>query len=656
MSLKQAPGRARVIIESLTPTVDGGKYPVKRVLGDATEFRVHAFADSHDLLTVEFCHRRKGATDWVRAPMHEQPGIDEWTYTFQPWEIGLYEYTVIAGVNHFGSWRDGFGKKLANGEPIHLELLIGGELVAAAAGRAEGDNQQRLQDFEKTLNDTTRSDRERIDAAYSEELYWLISLYPNTELQTVAPTCLLMTERHLAAFSTWYEYFPRSCGPDVHTHGTFQDAKSRLHEIDRMGFNIVYFPPIHPVGKAFRKGKNNSLTPSDTDVGSPWAVGADTGGHKDILPELGSLEDFQSFIDEAARYEIEVAIDIAFQCSPDHPWVKEHPQWFKWRPDGTVQYAENPPKKYQDILPINFENEDWENLWHELKSVFDYWIGVGVKVFRVDNPHTKSMAFWNWCILEIKKDHPEVLFLAEAFTRPKRKYNLAKAGFTHGYTYFTWRNTPSEMREYLTELTTSETKDYFWPNFWPNTPDILHEDLQVNNRAAYMGRYLLAATLSSNIGIYGPAYELMDHEPFPGKEENNNSEKYELKHWDWNAKGNLKNEIARVNEIRNSHPALQTTFNLVFADSDNPHFLCYLKQNWDRSDQILVVVNMDWEHTQSGFIDLPLEHMGIGEHDSFTVRDLYDPFQAEYTWQGSRNYIELNPHFRPAHIFKVKRL
>jgi starch synthase (maltosyl-transferring) len=656
MSLKHAPGRARVIIESLTPCVDGGKYPVKRVLGDATEFRVHAFADSHDLLKVEFCHRRKGATDWVRAPMQEEPGNDEWTYTFQPWEIGLYEYTVIAGIDHFGSWRDGFGKKLGNGEPVQVEFLIGGELVAAAAARAEGDNQQRLQEFANILQDAERSDRERIDVVYSEELYWLVSLYPDPDLQTAAPTCLLMTERHLAAFSTWYEYFPRSCGPDVHTHGTFQDAKSRLFEIDRMGFNIVYFPPIHPIGKAFRKGKNNSLTPSDTDVGSPWAVGADTGGHKDILPELGTLEDFKSFIDEAARYEIEVALDIAFQCSPDHPWVKEHPQWFKWRPDGTVQYAENPPKKYQDILPINFENEDWENLWQELKAVFDYWIDVGVKVFRVDNPHTKSLAFWNWCILEVKKDHPEVLFLAEAFTRPKRKYNLAKAGFTHGYTYFTWRNTPSEMREYLTELTTSETKDYFWPNFWPNTPDILHEDLQVKNRAVYMGRYVLAATLSSNIGIYGPAYELMDHEPFPGKEENNNSEKYELKQWDWNAKGNLKNEIARVNEIRNSHPALQTTFNVVFADSDNPHFLCYLKQNWDRSDQILVVVNMDWEHTQSGFIDLPLEHMGIGEHDSFTVRDLYDPFQAEYTWQGGRNYIELNPHFRPAHIFKIKRL
>ena len=443
------------------------------------------------------------------------------------------------------------------------------------------------------------------------------------------------------------------------THGTFQDAKSRLHEIDRMGFNIVYFPPIHPVGQAFRKGKNNSLTPSDSDVGSPWAVGADTGGHKDILAELGSSGGFPILHRcRRATTKSRSPWTSPSNARPSTRGSRSTRSGSNGARMAPCQYAENPPKKYQDILPINFESEDWENLWHELKSVFDYWIERQASKSSASTTRTPSRwHFWNWCILEIKKRRtPRCMFLAEAFTRPKRKYNLAKAGFTHGYTYFTWRNTPSEMREYLTELTTSETKDYFWPNFWPNTPDILHEDLQVNNRAAYMGRYLLAATLSSNIGIYGPAYELMDHEPFPGKEENNNSEKYELKHWDWNAKGNLKNEIARVNEIRNSHPALQTTFNLVFADSDNPHFLCYLKQNWDRSDQILVVVNMDWEHTQSGFIDLPLEQMGIGEHDSFTVRDLYDPFQAEYTWQGANNYIELNPHFRPAHIFKVKRL
>ncbi len=650
-SLQNAPGRSRVVIENLTPNVDGGKYPVKRVLGDSIKMRVGAFADSHDIITVEFCHRRKGSKDWVRNPMADA-GNDEWTYDFQPWEIALYEYTVIASIDHFGSWRDGFGKKLESGAPIEVELLIGGDIVLAAAKRATGEDKKSLNAYGKILKDPDANYRNRIDTAHSEDLRWLVSRFLDRELESTSPICLLLVERKLAAFSTWYEYFPRSCGPDADTHGTFDDAKNRLFEIDRMGFNIVYFPPIHSIGKAFRKGKNNTLTPSETDVGSPWAC----AGHKDILPELGTLEDFQSFITEAARYEIEVALDIAFQCAPDHAWVKEHPSWFKWRPDGTVQYAENPPKKYQDILPINFETEDWKSLWTELKSVLEYWISVGVKVFRIDNPHTKSLHFWNWCILEIKTNHPEVIFLAEAFTRPKRKYNLAKGGFTHGYTYFTWRNTPSEMRQYLTELTTSETKDYFWPNFWPNTPDILHEDLQVKNQAVYMGRYILAATLSSNIGIYGPAYELMDCEPFPGKEENNNSEKYELKQWDWNKPGNLKDEIARVNGIRNSHVALQRTFNVFFADSDNPHFLCYLKQNWDRTDQILVIVNMDWEYTQSGNVYLPLDHIGVGEHDSFSVKDLNDPYEAEYTWSGSKNFIKLDPKISPAHIFKIKRL
>lgn len=654
-SLNNYSGRSRVVIENLTPSLDSGRYPIKRVLGDAIQMRVTAFADSHDLITVDFCHRRKGSVEWVRNSMQDA-GNDEWTYDFQAWEIGLYEYTVIASIDHFGSWRDGFGKKLESGAPINIELLIGGDLVLDAAKWAKGEDKKRLAQYGKILKDEDLGYRERIDTAHSEDLRWLVSRYLDREMQTTAPTCLLLVERKLAVFSTWYEYFPRSCGADALTHGTFNDAKNRLFEIDRMGFSVVYFPPIHPIGKAFRKGKNNSLTPSETDPGSPWACGGETGGHKDILPELGTLDDFRSFMLEANRYEIEVALDIAFQCSPDHPWVTEHPSWFKWRPDGTVQYAENPPKKYQDILPINFETDDWKALWQELKSVFDYWIDVGVKIFRVDNPHTKSFHFWNWCILEIKKDHPEVIFLAEAFTRPHRKYNLAKAGFTHGYTYFTWRNTPSEMREYLTELSTSETKDYFWPNFWPNTPDILHEDLQVKNRAVYLGRYVLAATLSSNIGIYGPAYELMDHEPFPGKEEYNNNEKYELKQWDWNASGNIKDEIARINAIRNSHPALQRTFNVFFADSDNAHFLCYLKQNWDRSDQILVVVNMDWEYTQSGFIHLPLDHIGVGENDSFSVRDLLDPYEAEYTWTGYKNFIKLDPKIRPAHIFKIKRL
>lgn len=654
-SLKGAQGRKRVIVENVRPSVDDGKYPIKRVIGDAIRIQAAAFTDSHDIINVTLLHRLVGSTEWIRTPM-QSVGNDEYEVSFQPWEIGFYEYTVASAVDHYGSWLHGFARKAESGVPLEVELLIGADIVLAAAKQAKGDEKNRLKHFGNLLNDENKSVRERSDLARDGDLKWLASRYGDPKLETVSQPRLALIERRLAAFSSWYEYFPRSCGPDVNTHGTFQEAKNRLFEIDRMGFNIVYFPPISPIGKAHRKGKNNSLTPSEYDVGSPWAIGGDAGGHKDILPELGTLDDFKSFMLEASKYEIETALDIAFQCSPDHPWVKQHPQWFKWRPDGTVQYAENPPKKYQDILPINFETDDWENLWQELKSVFDYWIEVGVKVFRVDNPHTKSLAFWNWCILEIKKEHPETIFLAEAFTVPKRKYNLAKGGFTQGYTYFTWRNNASDMREYVEQLTQSETKDYFWPNFWPNTPDILHEDLQTKNPAVYMGRYILAATLSSNIGIYGPAFELMDSEPFPGKEENNNSEKYELKQWDWDKTGNLKDKIARVNGIRNSHPALQRTFNVEFGNSDNPHLICYLKQNFDRSDQLLIIVNMDWTHEQSGYVHLPLEHMGIGHGQSFAVRDLYDPEEIEYTWRGHSNFVKLDPKNSPAHIFKIRHL
>ncbi|MCH6257750.1 alpha-1,4-glucan--maltose-1-phosphate maltosyltransferase [Puniceicoccaceae bacterium K14] len=654
-SLRNAPGRRRVIVENVRPSLDGGKYPIKRVIGDAISVQAAAFTDSHDRINVSLLHRLTGSSEWVRTPMRSL-GNDEYEAEFQPWEIGLYEYAVSGSIDHFGSWLHGFARKAESGAPLEVELLIGGDIILAAAKRATGDEKKHLLKFGKSLKNESKSVNERIEIARDEDLKWLISRIVDAKLEALSPIYPILFERKLAAFSTWYEYFPRSCGPDASTHGTFHEAKNRLYEIDRMGFNIVYFPPIHPIGKSHRKGKNNSLTPSEFDVGSPWAIGGKEGGHKDILSELGTLEDYKSFIQEAASYEIEVAMDIAFQCSPDHPWVEEHPEWFKWRPDGTVQYAENPPKKYQDILPINFETEDWENLWQELKSVFDYWIEVGVKVFRVDNPHTKSLAFWNWCIIEIKKEHPEAIFLAEAFTVPKRKYNLAKGGFTQGYTYFTWRNNPSEMREYVQELTQSEAKEFFWPNFWPNTPDILHEDLQVKNRATYMGRYILAATLSSNTGIYGPAFELMDHEPFPGKEENNNSEKYELKQWDWDKSGNLKDDIARVNAIRNSHPALQRTFNIAFGNSDNPHFICYLKQNFDRTDQLLIIVNMDWTHTQSGYVHLPLDHMGIDHNQSFSVRDLYDPSESEYTWRGHSNFVKLDPKVSPAHIFKIRHL
>lgn len=648
-------GPRRVVVDRIHPAVNDGNFPVKRVLGDFIEIRAHVFADSHDIVGVEV-RIASLTTDYVdTVPMHGLDN-DEWIANARLPEIGLYEYSVVGYIDHFASWHSGFLKKADSGAPVDVELLIGSELLLAASRRAKGDERKQLAAWGKALADTSVSVEERIGLARRPEVRDLAVGFPDYSLSTASDRQMLLIERERAAFSTWYEYFPRSCSDDGQRHGTFADAETRLPEIAKLGFNVVYFPPVHPIGEKFRKGKNNALVAGEDDVGSPWAIGSKEGGHKAIHSELGTLDDFKQFIARSEKLGLEVAMDIAFQCAPDHPWVVEHPGWFRWRPDGTVQYAENPPKKYQDILPINFETEDWQALWEELKSVFEYWIEVGVKIFRVDNPHTKSFEFWRWCILEIKKEFPEVIFLAEAFTRPKRKYRLAKGGFTQGYTYFTWRNHAWDMREYLTELTQSETKEYFWPNFWPNTPDILHEDLQRGNRATFMGRYILAATLSSNIGIYGPAYELMDREPFPGKEEYNNNEKYQLKAWNWDAPGNLKAEIARVNEIRNCHPALQRTFNLFFGECDNPNILCYLKQNFDRSDQILVIVNMDWNHPQAGTVSVPLHHLGFGSDGEYLVVDLYDPARTRYRWRGSHNYVKLDPRIRPAHIFKVSRL
>ncbi len=647
-------GRKRVVIEHVFPSVDGGAMPFKRVLGDQINYRAHVFADSHDLLVVFLRFRPINATEWWTVPMRAM-GNDEFTCEIQPHAIGLYEFEVAGHIDHFGSWRDGFEKKVESGQPLDVELKMGAALVADAAKRASGDIRKELGAISRFLEDSDRDTTQRVGTALADDLRRKMAPLYDSTLETVGPRSYFLIERERAAFSTWYEFFPRSCGPDERTHGTFSDACARLPEIRRMGFNVVYLPPIHPIGEKFRKGKNNTLQAAPDDVGSPWAIGSKEGGHKSIHPELGTMEDFQAFIAEAAGHGLEVAMDIAFQCAPDHPWVQEHPKWFRWRPDGTVQYAENPPKKYQDILPIHFETDDWENLWQELKSVFEFWIEVGVKIFRVDNPHTKSIEFWRWCILELKKSYPDTIFLAEAFTRPKRKYRLAKGGFTQGYTYFTWRNSAWDMREYLEELTLGPAREFFWPNFWPNTPDILHADLQTGNRATYIGRYVLAATLASNIGIYGPAYELMDSEPFPGKEENNNNEKYQLKQWNWDAPGNLKDVIARMNAIRNTHPALQRTFNLFFAESENPSLLCYLKQNYDRSDQLIVVVNMDWWTEQSGFVHIPMSHLGLGSDAPYRVRDLLDPTSPEYDWRGSRNFVKLNPIKSPAHVFQVIR-
>jgi starch synthase (maltosyl-transferring) len=479
------------------------------------------------------------------------------------------------------------------------------------------------------------------------------------EVPRPAPEAVVESEPQLevvvdpvkARFSTWYEMFPRSVRGDGR-HGSFKDVVARLPYVQEMGFDVLYFPPIHPIGSTARKGKNNAVSARPGDVGSPWAIGAKEGGHKSVLPELGTLEDFRRLISEGKKRGIDIALDIAFQCSPDHPYVKEHPEWFRIRPDGTVQYAENPPKKYQDIYPFEFETPAWKSLWEELKSVFEFWAEQGVTLFRVDNPHTKSFAFWEWCIRELKRERPELVFLSEAFTRPRIMHKLAKIGFTQSYTYFTWRNSKQELIEYFTELTQEPTREYFRPNVWPNTPDILHATLQTGGRPAFIVRVVLAATLAANYGLYGPAYELLEQVPRePGSEEYLNSEKYEIKRWDLERADSLRELIARLNRVRHENPALQRDWSLQFHPIDNPQLLVYSKR--EEANVILVAVNLDFLHPQSGFVELDLPSLNIAPHETFEVHDLLSG--GRYAWSGARNYIELNPHQLPAHVFKVVR-
>ena len=479
--------------------------------------------------------------------------------------------------------------------------------------------------------------------------------YPDRELATTYVRELAVTvDRPKARFSAWYEMFPRSCAPEAGRHGTFEDCEALLPYVAEMGFDVLYFPPIHPIGRTHRKGKNNVPAAGPDDPGSPWAIGSAEGGHTAVNPQLGTLEDFHRLVAEAEKHGMEIAVDLAFQCTPDHPYVKEHPEWFRWRPDRTVQYAENPPKRYEDIYPLNFETEKWQELWNELKGVVLFWIEQGVRIFRVDNPHTKPFHFWEWLIGEVRQDHPEVIFLAEAFTRPKVMYQLAKLGFTQSYTYFAWRNTKWELTQYFTELAQTEVREYFRPNLWPNTPDILTEYLQMGGRPAFMVRLILAATLGANYGIYGPAFELCENQPKePGSEEYVDSEKYEIKNWDIASPGSLADFIGRVNRIRRENSALHGDWSLRFHSTDNDQLICYSKQTEDLSNIIVVVVNLDPHHNHSGWLELPLDPLGIDPQQPFQVHDLLS--DARYLWQGNRNYVELDPRIVPAHIFRLRR-
>jgi starch synthase (maltosyl-transferring) len=645
-------GRQRVIVARVSPEIDCGRFAIKRVVGESVIVEADVFADGHDLVFCQILYKQNGHE--LQASPMKSLGNDRWRGEFTVRELGSYCYSVEGWIDRFATWRRDLEKRILAGQDVSVDLLIGADLIERAAARATSEDTGVLQKWAKQLRENAGNESGAA-IALDSELLKLVHHYPEREFATRYDKLLsVVVEREKARFSTWYELFPRSCSPEPGRHGTFRDCEEWLPYVAAMGFDVIYLPPIHPIGKTFRKGKNNSFPAKPDDLGSPWAIGSLEGGHKSIHPELGTLQDFQRFLSKAADHGLEVALDIALQCSPDHPYVRQNPEWFSIRPDGTIQYAENPPKKYQDIYPFYFETPHWRELWQELKSVFLFWIEQGVRIFRVDNPHTKSFAFWEWVIGEIKTQHPDVLFLSEAFTRPKVMYRLAKLGFSQSYTYFTWRNTKREITDYFNELTQTQVYEYFRPNLWPNTPDILPEFLQVGGHPSFMVRLILAATLGASYGIYGPAFELCENAPLgPGKEEYLNSEKYELKLRELNSNNSLKNLISRLNRIRKENPALQSNRNLRFHETDNPALLCYSKASDDLSSVIIVVVNLDCFHSHTGWLSIDLSSIGLDARHSFQVHDLLS--EGRFLWQGSRNYVELVPGSLPAHILRLRR-
>jgi starch synthase (maltosyl-transferring) len=692
--MKPADGRNRVVIEDVLPQLNSGRYPVRRILGDHFTVTAAVFADGHDQLTARALYRPTRERRWRTVPL-EPLGNDLWTASFPLDCLGEWEFTIQAWIDHFESWAADMRKRIAaqsssaapnqvgeiqriartTSEDIPLALRTGAILLEQGGRRARGDASKRLLEAAQSLQEMARRDLEITQYPLHEEIHHLMARYPDLSHATkLEPELPIWVDRERARFSAWYELFPRSSSPVPGQHGTFADVERQLPEIAAMGFDVLYMPPIHPIGRAYRKGPNNSNSAPPGAPGSPWAIGdaqaadirpdgkkcaQDCGGHKAIHSQLGTFEDFDRLVASAKSHAIDIALDIAFQCSPDHPWVTEHPSWFVIRPDGSIQYAENPPKKYQDIYPINFESPDWRRLWDELYSVFEFWIKRGVRVFRVDNPHTKALPFWEWCLRKLGTEYPESIFLAEAFTRPHVMYGLAKRGFTQSYTYFTWRNSKSEIEDYMNELSRPPVSDFFRPNLWPNTPDILHRTLQEGGRPAFAQRVILAATLAASYGIYGPAYELAENipaSPPAGKtetEEYLNSEKYEIRQRDRNVSGSLVPLITKLNKIRRANSALQSNDLLHFHKIDNPNLICYSKATSGFENLILIVVNLDAFYQQSGWTELDLGNLNLLPNEKFIVRDLLNGEQ--FAWTGRRNYVALQPDIRPAHIFRVYR-
>ncbi len=640
------------VIENLQPLIDDGRYPVKRVVGEDLVVEADIFRDGHDVVAAVLKWRVLGKRAWRETPMIFVDN-DRWRGACTLYDNAIHEYTVEAWTDTFRSWQREFAAKFEGGiSALRSEAMEGVALVRAAARRAQNlADAARLLEFAEQISTGANSEINAI--AQSGEIEVLMATYPDRSNATrYTPVPRVVVDRPAALIGAWYEFFPRSALGRGDRSSTFRDCLPRVDDAKAMGFDVIYFPPIHPIGHTNRKGRNNSVTYAPGDPGVPWAIGSEAGGHKAVEPSLGTLADFDWLQKQVRKRGMEIALDFAINCSPDHPYVKEHPDWFYKRPDGTIKYAENPPKKYEDIYPLNFRCENWRALWAEMKSIVMFWAERGVRIFRVDNPHTKPVAFWEYVIKGVRAKYPDAVFLAEAFTRPKMMKALAKAGFSQSYTYFTWRNSKGELIEYFTELTQTEMSEYFRPNLWPNTPDILPFVLQDGGRPAFMIRVLLAATLSTVYGIYS-GYELCENEALPGREEYLDSEKYQFKERDWNAPGNIKDWIARLNKIRKENRALQFYDNLRFYPAENEAILFYGKMTAARDNIILVVVNLDPRRKQHSFVDVPIDQFGQMESDVYEVHDLLS--DARYIWRGRQNYVELDPEIQPAHIFRVQR-
>ncbi|MDR6561704.1 MULTISPECIES: alpha-1,4-glucan--maltose-1-phosphate maltosyltransferase [unclassified Arcicella] len=650
MISKTIQGQQRVIIENISPQLDAGRYAIKAFEGDTIKVEADIFLDGHDQLAAKLLYKFSTDEDWIETTMNFVNN-DHYEASFQVSKNGFYTYTIQAWVDNAATWHHEIDMKIKDGQHVNIELLVGANIIEKMMKIASKEDKAELKAIANLFKDSNTYN-EAIAFIYNHKLHEWIEKYPDRQHATIHRHLKVWVDREKAAFSAWYSMFPRSASVKKGQHGTFKDVEENvLPRLKSLGFDVLYIPPIHPIGKQFRKGKNNSTTCQEGEPGVPYGIGSELGGHTAILPELGTLDDLKHLIGACKEMGIELAMDLAIQCSPDHPWAKEHPEWFKIRPDGTIQYAENPPKKYQDIYPINFETENWKELWEELKSIIMTWADWGVRILRIDNPHTKPFAFWEWVIAEVQAVHPDMIFLAEAFTKPKVMAELAKLGYTQSYTYYTWRNSKAELIGYMNELTQTEQKQYMRPNFWTNTHDILPWALQTGLEPLFIIRYFMAATLSSNYGIFGPVFEYMISEANPNKEEYKNSEKYEIKHWNWEMENKLTYIIRQTNHARIENSALQRTNNITFCDIQNDQILAYLKTH-SNGNRILCIVNLDGHNRQGGTVRIPLNLIQKYPDQEYIVHDLITG--AKYVWRGEYNYIDLDPHVMPMHLFRIE--